>query len=101
MRSTKGQEVIQPVRSSCMSFVIGSNSSPSSVVVALVAIFVMLDCPPMSIEDEGDNRSGGSGLASPASPIRSVSVFSPNVGALLPDQPHGLSQDPPGGDIPD
>jgi len=33
--------------------------------------------------------------------IRSASVFSPGVGPLLPDQSYGVSQDPPGGDIPD
>jgi len=42
----------------------------------------------------------GSSLAGTASLIRSASVFSPSVGPLLPDQPHGVSQDPPGGDIP-
>jgi len=42
-----------------------------------------------------------SGLASAASLIRSASIFSSSVGPLLPDQPHGVNQDPPGGDIPD
>jgi len=55
----------------------------------------------MSIEGGPDDRGDGSSLADTASLIRSASVFSPSVGPLLPDQPHGVSQDPQGGDIPD
>jgi len=79
---------------------IGLISSPNPVVGALLASFVTLDCSSTSIRGGSDDRGGEPGLASAASLIRSASVFSPSVGPLLPDQPHGVSQDPPGDDIP-
>jgi len=83
-----------------MSFIIGLISSPNPVVGALLASFATLDWPSTSIEGGCDDMGDGSSLAGTASLIRSASVFSPSVGPLLPDQPHGVSQDPPGGDIP-
>ena len=84
-----------------MPFIIGLISSHNPVVGPLLASFVPLHCSSTSIEGGRDDRGDGSGLASTASPIRSASIFSSSVGPLLPDQPHGVNQDPPGGDIPD
>ena len=93
---------IQLARFSCTSFMIGLISSPSPVVSALVATCVAWDCSSIFVEG-GDNGRDGSGLASAASRIRSASDFSPgmSMGRPPPDQPHGLSQDPPGCGIPD